>query len=85
MLSHSVCGKCLKVNKGLPLTFSRTTWSSPKISVFCPDKVSSGIAQVNKPPPTWCPYKLEHAVAQSIGRKKKNYIKERAASDTKRD
>lgn len=63
MLSKQVCKKCkeIHIHSGWSKV-AEQLWNSG--TAFCPAKFSVALdVSVKAPPPDWCPYVLEHALA----------------------
>lgn len=76
MLTKKICVKCI-MNSSPRDPWKHTdtnNWEgrshlNHRAFVSCPSGVSTddfNRAYVDSPPPSWCPYRLEHAVAETI-------------------
>ena len=71
MLSREICKKCVGINPSVVSIYSWTPrddfhWDESEV-MYCPASLafpgSDNTTPTESPPPDWCPYMFEHAVA----------------------
>ena len=72
MLSKRICKLCVKETDNDWDSIDEDSWD--RAVVMCPTRYSDGCintSKIRKPPPEFCPHKLEHAVAMGVKKARK--------------
>ena len=67
MLNYSICKKCMCKHEPSWNKYDRARWKD-LFEVNCPVEFAKEpyYAETRQPPPSWCPYSLEHAVCAGM-------------------